>query len=148
MTSPFCENELDFVNDHPRKDFVFRAFWERDECHSLLEKLRVEADELRVRAEEFRARAEELRAETGRDGSVGGDEMSAPERAPGSGFAVSYDGEEDSAGFGDNDEQVRFLIGRLWGGRWEGVLRRAPWSVGVGWLAGWLLEGVWRECAY
>ena len=26
----------------PKKDFVFRNFWERDECHSLLDKLRVD----------------------------------------------------------------------------------------------------------
>ena len=121
---------------------MFRAFWERDECHSLLEKLRVEADELRVRAEEFRARAEELRAETGRDGSVGGDEMSAPERAPGSGFAVSYDGEEDSAGFGDNDEQVRFLIGGFVGREVGRGSAASALECGC-WLAGWL-AGFWR----
>lgn len=77
----------------------------------MLEKLRVEADEFRVRAEEIRARTEELSAQMGQEGIGGGDELSAmtapPEQAPGSGFGVSCDGEEDPAGFHDNDEQVR-----------------------------------------
>lgn len=45
-----------------KKDFVFRAFWERDECHGLLDKLRVEADELRAKAE--------AQAEEGRDDAL------------------------------------------------------------------------------
>lgn len=108
---------------------MFRAFWERDECHSLLEKLRVEADEFRVRAEEFRAKAEESRTEAEKEEAAGGgggegggggddelggggdDELSAmtipSEEAPGSGFGASCDGEEDLASFHDNDAHVR-----------------------------------------
>eukprot|EP00903_Cladosiphon_okamuranus_P012668 g11848.t1 len=99
------------VQDKSGKDFVFRAFWERDECHSLLEKLRVEADEFRVRAEKVRTRVEELSAQTGQEVIGDGNELSAitapppPEKAPGSGFGASGAGEEDPAGFHADDDE-------------------------------------------
>lgn len=42
------------------KDFVFRNFWERDECHGLLEKLRVEAQESENTLEEAASVEEEV----------------------------------------------------------------------------------------
>lgn len=30
------------------KDYVFRSFWDRDECHSLLERLRTDAEKERT----------------------------------------------------------------------------------------------------
>ncbi|CAN0440837.1 unnamed protein product, partial [Ectocarpus sp. 12 AP-2014] len=44
------------VQDKSGKDFVFRAFWERDECHSLLEELRREAGDVLARAEQAKAK--------------------------------------------------------------------------------------------
>lgn len=56
------------------KDFVFRNFWERDECHGLLEKLRVEAQE----AENMLEEAAAAEGEVGDDGDeVEGDDDSS-----------------------------------------------------------------------
>lgn len=84
---------------------MFRAFWEREECHSLLNKLRVEAGELRVRAdaEEDEEDEEEEEEEGGgrRGGVVEGLSVTVPPEAA---VGVSWDGEADTtAGCRDND---------------------------------------------
>ncbi|CAM9680174.1 unnamed protein product [Pylaiella littoralis] len=95
------------VQDKSGKDFVFRAFWEREECHSLLNKLRVEAGELRVRAdaEEDEEDEEEEEEEGGgrRGGVVEGLSVTVPPEAA---VGVSWDGEADTtAGCRDNDSR-------------------------------------------
>lgn len=81
---------------------MFRAFWEREECHILLNKLRVEAGEFRLKVGVEQEEEEEEREGRRRgSGVVNGLSVTVPPEAA---VGVSWDGEADTtAGFHEND---------------------------------------------
>ncbi|CAM9305361.1 unnamed protein product, partial [Ectocarpus sp. 4 AP-2014] len=95
------------VQDKSGKDFVFRAFWERDECHSLLEELRREAGDVLARAEQVKAKTllKDADGDGGEDGRLLPPSGAQPDAAPGAGAgrrANSWDGEAIRPGLQSN----------------------------------------------
>ncbi|CAM9593219.1 unnamed protein product [Ectocarpus sp. 6 AP-2014] len=95
------------VQDKSGKDFVFRAFWERDECHSLLEELRREAGDVLARAEQAKAKMllQEADGDGGEDDRLLPPSGAPPDAAPGAGAgrrANSWDGEASRPAFQSN----------------------------------------------
>ncbi|CAN0109718.1 unnamed protein product, partial [Ectocarpus sp. 12 AP-2014] len=95
------------VQDKSGKDFVFRAFWERDECQSLLEELRREAGDVLARAEQAKAKTllEDADGDGGEDDRLLPPSGAPPDVAPGAGAgwrADSWDGEAIRPAFQSN----------------------------------------------